>query len=177
MFAGWSIKNRVWLKKNSDVERVPCPKRARTLLSEMVKQRHLKGLLYQDGSLWVVMAGRHLFVLVDKGQSMSRVVYYLQQGAPATLDSAANTPAQLKDMLAFTNSAVNPSAVVSGGVARFNTLQTALDSWKDATPEELVLLLVNGPTDPAYYLVRTAKSVSNPIVTSPGFTGTVYQKP
>lgn len=185
-------------------QRLLCPRKAHTVLRNMVVERRLRAVLLRDGSAWVVYAGERLTVSpVSSTTSDPRqrlTVYYMRQAPPhtpsrddannpktetATTAAKPNTtdavlPPGLENMVQYKNSAINPTALVStaGGsapVVRFATLAEAVQAFPATDPPgEATYIMTNGPNDPSYYVVRTKKEATGVVITVTGLPGTVY---
>jgi hypothetical protein len=167
-------------------QRVFCPRRAQEVLSQFVLHQHMRGVLFRDGSVWVVSAGKELTVTRLPNGSSNLILYYMRQRPPQIIDEtdpqpvtdAAPRPVDVPNMVPVRNSAISTAALVSTTpVTRYSSLTAALESFPvtDAT-DERTYLLTNGPTDPSYYIVRTRKEVTNAVITAPGLPGTVYTR-
>ena len=164
-------------------QRVVCPREAQLLLQRWVKKRDLRGVIYRDGSAWVVSAGKQLSVVPAHGSQPGVTVYYMRQNPPDITDDGNETsmvPKELEGLVAMHNSAINPAALngtPGAAVTRYNSMAEALAAWPSTDgADEITYLYFNGPNDPVYYVVRTKKGIANGIISIPSLPGTVYAR-
>jgi hypothetical protein len=203
-YVTWSVRSRIsntpvlmnvttqagYIRGIDREQRVFCPRKAQDILSQIVLQQQLRGVIFRDGSVWVVSAGKELTVTrfppTSADSRRMLTLYYMRQRPPQIIDDGdvdrtPNTtppPEEIPNMVAMANSAINTTALVSTSpVSRYVSLKDAVAAFPvtDAT-NEATYLMTNGPNDPAFYIVRTRKDAPDAIISFASLPGTVYRR-